>query len=93
MLARSGFDNYDYHVNIVLVKGSNLRKKITIISEPYFAYFVTFSWIIYQEHFISKWITSGENIRNKNKLILGFLCVLVELSSFEKVKFLIKVND
>ena len=54
MLARSGFDNYDYHVNIVLVKGSNLRKKITIISEPYFAYFVTFSWIIYQEHFISK---------------------------------------
>ena len=38
-------------------------------------------------------VTIGENIRNKNKLILGFLCVLVELSSFEKVKFLIKVND
>lgn len=35
----------------------------------------------------------GENIWNKNKFILGFLCVLLELSSFEKVKFLIRVND
>ena len=34
------------YVNIVLVKGSNLRKKITIISEPFTALYANIvSWV------------------------------------------------
>ena len=34
------------HENIVLVKGSNLRKKITTISEPFTALYVNIvSWV------------------------------------------------